>query len=170
MAVVSLCGQAMPGCDDACSMWPEPTRRCVAAASTCQAAEACGEERPDAGAHIPADGGPACDGTKYCADQYTVARCESQVTRQTPCNGKKCADGRCGACASASDCTGITYRCKCTDGTEKTGSVDGACGDTQGSQSWCSHPSIDDSVCSGHGALDTSFGYLGTGCVSSVDP
>lgn len=114
--------------------------------------------------------GPACDGTPYCSDSTTKSVCTSGRTTSTLCGGKQCKAGRCGACTSASDCRFVTYRCKCTDGTEKTGSVDSTCGDSQGGQSFCSHPSIASSVCSGHGDLDMTFGYLGTGCVSSVDP
>ena len=109
-------------------------------------------------------------GTKYCQDDNTSAVCQSNVTHATPCNGKKCAGGRCGSCSSSNDCRSITYRCRCSDGTEKTGAIDGGCGDSQGSQKWCSHPNIDNSICGANGGLDMSFGYLGTGCISSVDP
>lgn len=119
-----------------------------------------------------AGGGSAhpCDGTAYCSDATTKAVCSGGRTTSTLCGGKQCKAGRCGACTGASDCRFVSYRCKCTDGTEKTGTVDSTCGDSQGGQSFCSHPSIASSVCSGHGDLDMNFGYLGTGCVSSVDP
>ena len=110
-----------------------------------------------------------CDGTPFCQDSTTAAVCVNHRTTGSLCGGKRCAAGRCGACTTSSDCRFVSYRCKCADGREVTGSVDSICGDSQGSQSWCSHPSVASSVC-GSAGFDQTFGYLQTGCVSNVDP
>lgn len=115
-------------------------------------------------------GNRPCDGTKYCSTPNTSSVCTNGTTRSSPCGSRTCAQGRCGLCTSHGQCTGVTYRCKCADGTERTGAVNSVCGDVQGSQMFCSHPSIDVSVCNGHGGFDSSFGYLTSGCISSVDP
>lgn len=114
-------------------------------------------------------GSGACNGTAYCSDSSTKSVCTNGVTRSTPCNGKVCGDGRCGVCTQNTDCRFVSYRCKCKDGTERTGSIDSICGDSQGGKKYCSHPSIASSVCGAQG-FDDSFGYLSSGCISSVDP
>lgn len=172
--IESLCGQALPDCANSCETNSSASQRsCVVSSSSCQTALACPKDSggADGGTSGGDSGGThACDGTKYCSDSNTSSVCTNGVTKSQPCNGKTCAGGRCGACTSANDCKSIGYRCKCADGSEQTGSVDGSCGDSQGSQKWCSHPNIDQSVCNGHGGFDSTFGYLSTGCISIVDP
>lgn len=60
-------------------------------------------------------------------------------------------------------------RCRCSDGTDYNTTVDSTCGDSMGGMSFCSHPSVSSEVCS-TGAFEEGYGYLGSGCVSSVDP
>ncbi len=174
--LTGLCGASLPGCSSACEAnLTAAVRSCVVGAASCAEADACGRTQSTADAGAPPDAGStqmhACDGKKYCSDSNTASVCQNNVTRSTPCNGKTCAEGRCGACTGDSDCRNVTYRCKCKDGVEKTGTVNAICGDSQGSQKWCSHPSISSSICNANGGgFDETFGYLATGCISSVDP
>ncbi|MBK8172319.1 MAG: hypothetical protein IPK60_18515 [Sandaracinaceae bacterium] len=175
---VTLCGASPPACVPTCeSSFDATLRSCVVNSSSCEAASACGTTPDtDAGAGNDMglggnDAGPqTCDGVKTCSDTDTVSYCEDGITRRTPCNGHPCAGGRCGSCSSADDCRGVQYRCRCADGSERTGSIDSACGDSQGSMRWCSHPSIDASAVCGAQGFDPDFGYLATGCISGVDP
>src|SRR5262245_11768195 len=73
-----------------------------------------------------------CDGTPFCSSDTSAAVCINDRTTSHLCGGKTCAAGRCGACRTNADCRFINYRCRCADGTEKTGTIDGVCGDSQG--------------------------------------
>ena len=57
-AIAALCGTTPPGCEATCATWSASERRCVVGASSCLAADACGDEPdlPDGGQ--PDAGGP----------------------------------------------------------------------------------------------------------------
>ncbi|MEM9192212.1 MAG: hypothetical protein AAGF12_23770 [Myxococcota bacterium] len=171
--ISSLCGPAPPGCEAACGNFSASTRSCIVAASACSAVDRCTQPTLEGGVDAAVDATPdargSCDGVPFCSDPDTAAVCENNVTQQTPCNGRPCAGGRCGACETEADCRDVRYRCRCSDGQEITGSADLICGDSQGAQRWCSPPSIAASQCA-TGAFEDGFGYLGAGCVSIVDP
>jgi hypothetical protein len=138
------------------------------ATATCQTPSSTPSSMPDSG--TPSQP-VACTGERICADKYTTSICQGGVTRKSPCQGATCLGGRCGGCTSDSGCQGISYRCKCADGTERTGVANSTCTDSQGTQRWCSPPNPGvDTLCAGHGGPDSQFGYLGLGCVSTVDP
>jgi hypothetical protein len=114
----------------------------------------------------------ACDRTPYCAETRMAAVCKEGVTWQRPCRGgRTCNQGRCGACTDDGSCRRISYRCRCVDGHEITGEANSTCTDSQGSSFWCSVPNLATlSLCSTRGGPDETFGHMGTGCVSEVDP
>lgn len=179
--LTSVCGPVPPDCVSGCETQATASQlSCAAAATGCEAVITCLETtgptpttdagtKTDAG-HVGADTGGThpCDGTRYCKDAKTSAVCSGGETDLRPCGGQVCALGYCGACSKDGDCKGIAYSCKCADGAKVNGVADTGCTSMTGSQKFCAAPS-GVSLCSAHGGLDFTYGYLDSGCFSTVD-
>lgn len=112
--VTQLCGSPPPDCETACASFSEALKSCVVEASSCQAADACGQTptpTPDSGAPPSSDPCAKCTADQFCVTSSSVA---SEVGCYTPpdsCNGSTSSICPCMFTKGSGPCSKGTSNC-----------------------------------------------------------
>jgi len=134
--LATACGQAVSGCDTACTDWTSEQRSCMKNASNCAAIQGCltGSPGPDGGTDAnTAPSGTSCDppqpadvssGTAKCAAGCQTTSFSGKIWCTKSCNdSNRCQTGyRCSPnsvcakeCSDDSECTSVGLKCSTFD-------------------------------------------------------